>query len=89
MIEESKYCSEVMKKYFNIELVKAKDGSEDFQNSSKYWICDNTYVDGDDKVRDHCHVTRKYRGSGNRNCVPQSKKLQFLSYYARIRQMQS
>ena len=26
----------------------------------KCWICDNDYVDDDDKVRDHCHITGKY-----------------------------
>ena len=26
------------------------------------------YVDGDVKVRDHCHITRKYRGSAQRDC---------------------
>ena len=25
----------------------------------KCWICDNDYVDDDDKVRDHCHITGK------------------------------
>ena len=32
MIEESKYCSEVMKKPFNKELVMTKKDNEDFQN---------------------------------------------------------
>ena len=40
----------------------------DFTNSAKCWICDNLYVDGDIKVRDHCHVTGKYRGSAHRDC---------------------
>ena len=30
---------------------------------AKFWICDSGYVDGDLKVWDHCHITRKYRGS--------------------------
>ena len=42
MIEESKYCSDVMKKYFNKELVMIIDGNEDFENSSKFWVCDNS-----------------------------------------------
>ena len=29
---------------------------------------DNTFVEGDVKVRDHCHVTGKYRGAAHRNC---------------------
>ena len=40
-----------------------KKGDEDFENSTKCWICDNDYVDGNVKVRDHCHITGKYRGS--------------------------
>ena len=32
MIEESKCCSEVMKKPFNKELVMTKKDNEDFQN---------------------------------------------------------
>ena len=59
MIEESKYLSDVMKKYFNKELVMTKEDNEDFNNSTKSWICDNYYVDNDVKVRDHCHITGK------------------------------
>ena len=67
MIGESKYCSDVMKKHFNKELVMNKGDDEDFENSTKRWICDNYYVDGDVKVRDHCHITGKYRGSAHRD----------------------
>ena len=68
MIEGSKYCSNVMKKHFNKELVMTKEGNKDFENSTKCWICDNDYIDGDVKVRDHCHIARKYRGSTHRDC---------------------
>ena len=33
----------------------------------KCWICDE-YIEGDIKVRDHCHFTGKYRGSALRDC---------------------
>ena len=39
-----------------------------FINSTKCWICDNTYVKDDVKVRDHCHITGKYRGSAHKDC---------------------
>ena len=32
MIEESKYCSEAMKKYFNKELLMTEEDNEDFKN---------------------------------------------------------
>ena len=60
MIKESKYCSEVMKKHFNKELVMTEEDNKDFENSTKCWICDNYYADDDVTVRDHCHITGKY-----------------------------
>ena len=59
MIEESRYCSKVMKKSFNKELVITK-------TSAKCWICYNNYVDSDVKGWDHCHIIRTDRGSAHR-----------------------
>ena len=68
MIEETKYCSDVMKKRFSKELVMTKEDNEYFENSTKCWICDNDFIVNDIKVRDHCHITGKYRGSAHRDC---------------------
>ena len=68
MIEESKYCCEVMRKYFNKELLMTKEGNKNFKNHTKYWICDNHYVDNDVKVRDHCYTSGKYTHSAHRDC---------------------
>ena len=60
----NKGCYDMMKKHFNKELVVTKINDQDFhQNITKCWICDNNYVDGNFKVRDHCPIIRKYRGS--------------------------
>ena len=67
IVKESKYCSDVMEKHFKKKLVMPKDDNEDYENSTKCWICDNSFVDGDVKVRDHCHITRKYRSSAHRD----------------------
>ena len=68
MIKESKYCSDVMKKYFNKELEVTKEDNGNFKKSTKWWICDNDYIDNDVKVRDSCRITRKYRGTAHRDC---------------------
>ena len=60
MVEEDKFFSDVMKKHFNKELAMTRKDGEDFKNSTECWICDNSYVDGDVKVRDDCHVTGKH-----------------------------
>ena len=44
-----------------------KKDNKDFY-SIKCWTCDNTYADADAKVRTHCHISRKYRGSLHRRC---------------------
>ena len=51
IIEEIKYCCDVMKKHFNKELVMTKEANEDYKNSTKCWTCDNSYVDGDVDVK--------------------------------------
>ena len=59
MIKEYKYCSDVMKKLFNKELLMTKKDNEDFEHSTKCWICDNHYIDGHVKVIDHCYIMGK------------------------------
>ena len=44
-----------------------KEDNENFKKSTKCCICNNDYVDGDVKVRDHCHITGKYRASAYRD----------------------
>ena len=67
MIEESKYCRDVMRKRFNKDLLMTKKNKENFKNCTKCWICDNDYVGNDVKVRDHSHITGKYKGSAHRD----------------------
>ena len=38
MIEESKYCSDVMEEDLSKKLVMTKKNNKDFQNSTKCWI---------------------------------------------------
>ena len=39
-----------------------------FQKSSNCWICKKLIDNDEDKVRDHCHVTGKFRGAAHQNC---------------------
>ena len=38
------------------------------KNSTKFWICHNSYVDGDVKVRNYCHISGRNRISVHRGC---------------------
>ena len=68
MIGESKYCIDITKKHFKKKLVMTKKEDEDFENSTKCWICDHAYVEGNVKVGDYCQITGKYRGYSHRDC---------------------
>ena len=46
----------------------SEEDEERFQLSNKCWIYNKLFNVGDNKVRDHCHKTRKYRGSANWSC---------------------
>ena len=56
------------KKHFNKNLVTSAEEKERFQLSNSCWICDKLFDVGDDKVRDHCHITGKYRGAAHWKC---------------------
>ena len=46
----------------------AEEEEERFQLSNNCWICDKLFDVGDEKVRDHCHITGKYRGAAHWSC---------------------
>ena len=68
MIEEVKYCKNTMKKEFNKPLKMTEEDEEKFQKAKECHICDTKYTDKDIRVRDHCHITGKYRGSAHQEC---------------------
>ena len=41
---------------------------EQFQLSNTCWICKKLIDNDDEKVRDHCHVTGKFRGAAHWSC---------------------
>ena len=43
-----------------------EEDDEKFKSSTKCWISDNTFNEGDVKVRDHCHVLGKFRVAAHR-----------------------
>ena len=57
-----------MRKYFNENLIMSAEENERFEMSNIRWIC-GKLIDDDNKVRDHCHITGKYRGSAHYSCT--------------------
>ena len=72
----------------------------DFGNSIRFKICDIDSADGNVKIRDHCHITGKYRGPACKDCNIKvnlnhkfvtyftTQKMGFPSYYTGTRPIQ-
>ena len=65
ILEEYDYCKKMIKEHFHKNLTMSAEKEQRFQLTNSYWICDKLFDVGDDKVRDHCHITGRYRGEAH------------------------
>ena len=56
-----------MKKHFNKNLTMSEE-EEQFQSRNTCRICEKLIDDDDEKVRDHCQLTGKFRGAAHWSC---------------------
>ena len=68
ILEEYDFCKKVTKRHFNRNLAVSTKDEIRFQSSNKCWTCDKLFVAEDNKVRNHDHITGKYRGSAHWSC---------------------
>ena len=78
MLSEVEDCQRIVRERFQKPLVMTVQNERDFQNAIKCHICERRFKakdllihdDGDimNKVRDHCHITGKYRGAAHSDC---------------------
>ena len=69
ILEEYKYCKKIMEEYFNKNLIMTEEEENLFQKSNNCWICKKFINNNnEEKVRDHCHVTGKFRGAAHESC---------------------
>ena len=68
ILKEYKYCKEVMNKHFNKILIMSEKEEHLFPQSNSCWICKKRIDNDEEKVRDHCHVTGKFRGAAHWDC---------------------
>ena len=57
-----------MKKKINKEIIISNKEQNDFKHAKSCHMCNKEYNNEDVPVRDHCHVTGKYRGSAHTDC---------------------
>ena len=67
---ESMTLEHIASEYFktNKPLEISPHEEESFQQSKMCWLCEGSLLDCGDKVRDHDHLTGKYRGEAHSEC---------------------
>ena len=63
VLDKQKWTPQITKKYFNKRLIMTNKDEEIYNNLQIFWICNEKI--NTDKVRDHCHVTGKFRGAAH------------------------
>ena len=74
-----KWLEEDVKAIANIkpkEMVFTKEDEKQFNKASECWICGELL--GNDRVRDHCHYTGRYRGPAHNSCNLKYQKPKFI-----------
>ena len=46
----------------------SEEEEEQFQSNNTCWACEKFIHDNNEKVREHCHVTGKFRGAAYWRC---------------------
>jgi hypothetical protein len=49
-------------------IIMTEDNNISFQNAIHCWICNKEFYKDNNKVKDHCHFTGKYRGAAHKSC---------------------
>ena len=57
------------------KMIFGKEEANRFNEETKCWICKGEL--GENKVRDHCHYTGKYRGAAHNECNLNHRKPKF------------
>ena len=65
-LDKQKWTQQITKKHFNKRLIMTSEDEEICNNSHKCWICKQEL--NTNKVRDHCHVTGKFRDTAHNKC---------------------
>ena len=75
LFEEEKEINEYMKKFHKTDMILTKKQIREYNDATKCYVCEENFTDEKEKqkVRDHCHVSGKYRGAACNRCNLQMK----------------
>ena len=68
ILNEYNYCKKVTKNCFCRNLIMSAEEKERFEQKNICWLLVKVFEISDEKVRYHCHISRKYRGVPHWSC---------------------
>ena len=74
--KDAKIIAKIPKK----DIIFGKEEREHYNKQTKCWVCEKEFNDDikNNKVRDHCHFTGRYRGAAHNLCNLKYKKPDFI-----------
>ena len=73
LLEDEKEIIEHMKRFRKTDIIMTKNQIQEYNEAKICYVCNVDFTDDNKKVRDHCHVTGKYRGAAHDKCNLQLK----------------
>ena len=67
VLDKQRWTKQIAKQYFNRRLIMTSEDKVIFNNSHICWVCKQEL--NMVKVRDHCHVTGRFRGAAHSNAA--------------------
>ena len=66
-----------------VPIIISAEEEKTFRSSEKCWLCETDFIEKpkDYKVRDHCHMTCKFRGAAHNSCNLKFKQPDFIPVY--------
>ncbi|PFX22887.1 hypothetical protein AWC38_SpisGene12595 [Stylophora pistillata] len=60
------------------KMIFTKNDAEIFEKATCCWICEEEFEEGEEKVRDHCHFTGKFRRAAHNSCNLSARQPKFI-----------
>ena len=66
IFKQQEKINQIINEHFNKKLKMTIEDEKNYQDSQDYWICSEKL--DKTKVRDHFHITGKFRGAAHNQC---------------------
>jgi Recombination endonuclease VII len=84
LFEEEKQIDQYMREFEKTKTILTKDDKNEYNHAKVCYVCNESFTQENYKVKDHCHVTGKFRGPACNSCNLQLKLTQTIPEFSTI-----